>query len=221
VAYQGMEKFFPKEKILMTGNPVRQDILEVKEKNIEDYHFFNLDINKKTILIIGGSLGARSINQAVSANLHLFIENDIQILWQTGKNSYQNHPQETELLKNPLLKKVEFIYEMNRAYGIADVVISRAGALAVSEISLVKKPAIFVPLPTAAEDHQTQNALALVSQNSAQMVKDTEAYEILAKEAIKLLYDEQKCTIFKNNLSLFAKPNATQEIAKEVIKLVK
>ncbi len=222
VAYQNMDKFFPKEKIILTGNPVRQDILDIspekKEKAIE---FFKLNPNKKTVLVIGGSLGARSINETISANLSFFIDNDLQLIWQTGKNTYQTNPNEKELLKNPLLYQTEFIYQMDLAYSLADVIISRAGALAVSEICLVQKPTIFIPLPSAAEDHQTQNALALVNQKAAEMVKDNETKQILMEKLLSLIQNQDICEMYQKNLAFLAKPNASSDIAEEVMKLVK
>ncbi|TAE68073.1 MAG: undecaprenyldiphospho-muramoylpentapeptide beta-N-acetylglucosaminyltransferase [Bacteroidetes bacterium] len=222
VAYQNMDKFFPKEKILLTGNPVRQDILHIsEEKKQQALKLFGLNPTKTTILVIGGSLGARSINETISDNLQFFIDNDWQLIWQTGKNTYQINANEKQLLKNPLFHQTEFIYQMDLAYSLADVIVSRAGALAVSEICLVKKPTIFVPFPFAAEDHQTQNALALVNQNAAEMVKDNETKDFLMKKLLYLVQNKDICNLYQKNLALLAKPNASNEIAQEVIKLVK
>jgi UDP-N-acetylglucosamine--N-acetylmuramyl-(pentapeptide) pyrophosphoryl-undecaprenol N-acetylglucosamine transferase len=221
VAYPKMEQFFPKEKIIITGNPVRSDILDIKTKREKAFAFFGLDPNKPTVLAIGGSLGARSINESIAKNLAKIVEKDIQLLWQTGKNSFEFPAENQGLIKNPLLKKLEFIYEMDLAYALADVVISRAGALAVSELCLTAKPCILVPLPSAAEDHQTKNALALVEKEAAEMVKDTDARQILVDKALDLLADKAKREKFAQNIQAFAKPNATQEIAQAVIELVK
>lgn len=221
VAYQNMEKFFPKDKIIFTGNPVRQDIISIPtEKKEKALHFFGFNSSKKTILVIGGSLGARSINNAIAQNLSFFIENDCQLIWQTGKNSYDKNNNETELLKNPLLYKIDFIYEMDLAYSLADIIISRAGALAISEICLVQKPTIFVPLPSAAEDHQTSNAMALVNQQAALMVKDIEVKNDLIPQLSYLIKNPTIYANYKKNLLLFAKPDATQMIGNEIMKLI-
>jgi UDP-N-acetylglucosamine--N-acetylmuramyl-(pentapeptide) pyrophosphoryl-undecaprenol N-acetylglucosamine transferase len=220
VAYDGMDRFFPKEKISITGNPVRSDILNLEGKKEEAYRYFGLDSTKKTLLVIGGSLGARSINQAISAHLGQIASSGLQLLWQTGKNSYQVHAQESEYLQNPCLKKTEFIYPMDLAYSIADVVISRAGALAVSELCIAGKPTVFVPLPTAAEDHQTQNALSLTKKEAGLLVKDADALTLLTPTALQLIGDESKCRSLSQNIHTLAKPEATASIVKEVLAIV-
>lgn len=220
VAYTGMEKFFPKENLILTGNPVRKDVLEVASKRLEAFDFFGLDPNKKTLLVIGGSLGARSINVAIAKDLHKIVENDIQLLWQTGKNSFEFLPENEKYLTSPQIKKTAFIHRMDLAYSLADVVISRAGALAVSELCIAEKPTIFVPLPTAAEDHQTQNAMALVKELAGELVKDQDTKEKLVKQAISLLNDVETCRLYSQNIRLLAKPNATAEIVREILRLV-
>ena len=223
VAYDGLEKYFPKDKLVHTGNPVRKDILdlEVAAKREEAYRHFGLDPHKKTILAVGGSLGARSINESISKDLHKIVGADTQILWQTGKNSFEENPDNAAHLTNPLVKRTEFIYEMDLAYALADVIVSRAGALAVSEICLVAKPAIFVPFPFAAEDHQTKNVQALEAKNAAIHIKNSEAKDRLIDVALELIQDDPQQTQLAHNIAQLGKPNATQEIVDEVLKLVR
>lgn len=216
VAYQGMEQFFPKEKIVLTGNPIRSNF-EIEGKRAEGMAYYGLDADKKTILIIGGSLGARTLNQAMEASTALIESHpEVQILWQCGKfyiESYRNG--KAALL--PQVRIYAFLDKMDLAYAVADVVISRAGALSVSELCLVGKASILVPSPNVAEDHQTKNALALVKENAAILVRDAEAmsgmlqkaYEILADPALKLQLETQIRTL--------AKPNAADEIADIVL----
>lgn len=219
VAYDGMERFFPKDKIVITGNPVRQDILDLRSKKEAAMKHFKLNPEKKTILVVGGSQGARSMNASISQDLQKFIHKDIQLIWQTGRNSFTEHPEQEKYLQNDLLQKMPFIYEMDLGYAAADVVISRAGALAVSELCIAAKPTVFVPLPTAAEDHQTQNALALVEKQAAIMVKDHEAQANLVNTAIDLLENTEQCVLFSENIQALAKPQATQMISEEVLQL--
>ncbi len=221
VAYQGMEKFFPKDKIILTGNPVRSDILDIKNKRQEAFDLFQLDANQRTIFSVGGSLGARSINESIAANLDLIKNAGIQLLWQTGKPYFEEAKQKVkEAGLSAVIKVCDFIYQMDMAYSLADVVISRAGALAISELCIVGKPTIFVPYPLASEDHQTKNAMALVEKNAAMCIKDTEAKSTLISEAINLLDDLKKSETFSNNILQLAKPNASKEIIEEVLKLV-
>lgn len=219
VAYEGMEKFFPAEKIILTGNPVRQDILNTNINKEEAYRFFNLDKNKKTILVVGGSLGAKGINEALSTGLNLFEQTDIQLLWQTGKIYYSTAKTLAETKNTNNIKVVEFISRMDYAYSIADVVISRAGAGAISELCIVGKPSILVPLPTAAEDHQTKNAMALVNKNAAIIEKESTAKETLLVNALFLLDNESRMKEISANCRSLAMPNSTNIIAKEVLKL--
>ncbi|TAE05087.1 MAG: undecaprenyldiphospho-muramoylpentapeptide beta-N-acetylglucosaminyltransferase [Bacteroidetes bacterium] len=221
VSYEGMEKFFPAEKILLTGNPVRQDIYNIAEKRAQALQHFGLSPDKKTLLVVGGSLGARSINESIARNLDKLVEAGLQILWQTGKNSFE-HPESTlSYLQNPAVKKTEFIYEMDLGYAVADLVVSRAGALAVSELCLVQKPSIFVPYPFAAEDHQTKNAEALVGKQAGICIKDSEAREQLLPAILNLAKDGNLQKTLSENMKPFAKPQATRQIAEEVLKLVK
>lgn len=220
VAYEGMEKYFPKNKIVLTGNPVRKDILMIQSKRERALLQFGFDANKKTLLIIGGSLGARTINESILAGIDKLIDAQVQVIWQTGKGYYQGI---TAQLAGKELKKVkvlDFLKEMDFAYAAADVVISRSGALAVSELCIAGKPTILVPSPNVAEDHQTKNAMALVDKKAACFVADKDAKAILVDEAMKLLFDEQRANVLSENISKLAKPNATREIVNEIEKLI-
>ncbi|OFY94533.1 MAG: undecaprenyldiphospho-muramoylpentapeptide beta-N-acetylglucosaminyltransferase [Bacteroidetes bacterium RIFCSPLOWO2_12_FULL_31_6] len=221
VAYANMERFFPKEKILLTGNPVRQDIKNLEAKRARGIEHFGLDATKKTVLVVGGSLGARTINQSIDAGLEEIVKNDIQLVWQTG-NLYVNEANAAVArVDNQGVKTMPFISKMDYAYAVADVVVSRAGAMSVSELSIAAKPTIFVPLPSAAEDHQTKNAMALVNYNAAILVKDVEAKEQLIPALIKLVKDEQEQKKIATNVSKMAYTDAASIIADEVIKLIK
>lgn len=220
VAYDGMDKFFPKEKIILTGNPVRQEIQELQLKSNEAYTFFGLDKNKKTILVIGGSLGARTINESIANSIKTIEENNLQLIWQTGK-TYISTAKETVKGKEPKgIFAFDFISKMNYAYSVADIVISRAGAISISELCLVGKPCILIPSPNVAEDHQTKNAMALVKKEAAILVRDIESREILAKQIIALVNDEVKQNELKKNISALAFTNAAEAIAKEALRLV-
>ena len=219
VAYEGMEQFFSKEKIILTGNPVRQDITNVSSKRDEAFEFFKLDKNKKTILVVGGSLGAKGINEAMSEGLQQLADNNIQLVWQTGKPYFETAKQQTLTFESKNIKAVDFITRMDLAYAFADVVISRAGAGAISELCIVQKPSILVPLPTAAEDHQTKNAMSLVNKKAAILVKDTDAKKHLINEAIALINNQSLQQELSKNCGLLALPNSTSIIANEVLKL--
>ena len=219
VAYPNMEAFFPKSKIKVTGNPVRKDILDIAHKRPAGYAHFGLDANRKTLLVIGGSLGAKTINESIEAGLKTLLESGYQVLWQTGKPYAEKAKAAIELM--PQAKAFEFIYEMDLAYAVADVVVSRAGALSVSELCLAAKPCILMPFPFASEDHQTQNAMSLVEQNAALLVKDKDAKEELMQTALRLLDDVQKQQELIKNIQQLAKPNAATEIANEILKLTK
>ena len=220
VAYPNMEKFFPKEKIVITGNPVRKDIIETASKRGQAIKHFGLDADRKTLLIIGGSQGARTINESILAGLNDLISNDLQIVWQTGKLFIDKAKSAVEALQSKRVFVSDFIYEMDLAYAAADLVVSRAGALSVSELCLAAKPSILVPLPTAAEDHQTQNALSLVNVNAAWIVKDIEARENLIEKVIELGNDQKVMSELSKNIKTLAKPYAGQEIAQEVLRLI-
>ena len=220
VAYEGMERFFPKEKIIMTGNPVRQSLLQATSTKPEAKALFGLDPDMKTILLVGGSLGARSLNESIMHNLDLIRQNKIQILWQTGK-FYADEIQERLSKEQPVpnLHPTAFIHDMGAAYKAADLVISRAGASSISEFCLIGKPVILVPSPNVAEDHQTKNALALVNKDAAVYIKDSEAQEKLIPMAINTIEDSLLMQKLERNILNMALPNAAQMIAKEVIKL--
>jgi UDP-N-acetylglucosamine--N-acetylmuramyl-(pentapeptide) pyrophosphoryl-undecaprenol N-acetylglucosamine transferase len=220
VAYEGMERFFPAEKILLTGNPVRQQLLETAQTKAEASHSFGLDATKKTILIVGGSLGARTINESVLKHLDVIRQNDVQFIWQTGKY-YYNQIME-QLAKEPKADNLivtDFISDMGAAYKVADLVVSRAGAGSISEFCLLGKPVILVPSPNVAEDHQTKNALALVNKNAALYVKDVEAPALLIPLAIDTIQDDAKLKILSENILKMALPASAEIIAKEVVTL--
>ncbi len=219
VAYEGMEKFFPKNKILLTGNPVRQDIHDIKLKRGEALEFFKLSSNKKTILVIGGSLGARTINEAIGSNLQKLVDQNIQLIWQTGKAFYQTALEKSTSFSNDAIYPLEFISRMDLAYAAADIVISRAGASSVSELCNIGMPSILVPSPNVAEDHQTKNAMALVNKNAAILIKDHEAHSTLIQTAVALLSNNAHQVTLTNNISQMAFHNSANVIALEVLKL--
>jgi len=216
VAYNGMERFFPKEKIVKTGNPVRAEIINFQPKLDEAYSFFYLNKNKKTILVIGGSQGARTINQAILAHVDDFKKTDAQLIWQTGELFYTANEVQLSELKSDNIKIVPFIKRMDLAYSVADFIVSRAGALAIAELAIVGAPAILIPLPTAAEDHQTANAQQLSYAGAAILIKDAEAKEKLFATLIALMNDEDKCEEMKRKIKDFAQPEAILRIT-EVI----
>ncbi len=220
VAYPGMERFFPKEKIVLTGNPVRKDILETASKRQQALAHFKLNDDRKVLLIIGGSQGARTINESILAGLNDLISNDLQIIWQTGKLFIDKARAAVDALQTSRVYVSDFIYEMDLAYAAADLVVSRAGALSVSELCLTAKPSILVPFPAAAEDHQTHNALNLVNANAAWWVKDAEAREKLVDQVIALADDPKTMNELSRNIKTLGKPNAGQEIAEEVLALI-
>lgn len=221
VAYDSMERFFPADKILFTGNPVRQNLLNTALTKDEAVRRFGLVPGKKTILIVGGSLGARTINDSILGNLPLVKQQQkVQFIWQTGK--YYSEEIHNELQRRGCPENLivtDFISDMSEAYAAADLVISRAGAGSISEFCLLGKPVILVPSPNVAEDHQTKNALALVQQNAALYVTDAEARRILLPQAINTVTDPAKLESLGRNILQLAKPNAASDIADEVIKL--
>ena len=217
VAYPNMDKFFPSEKIIMTGNPVRKDIVETASKYEKAITNFGLEPHKKTLLIIGGSQGARSINEAVLEGLNDLLKADLQIVWQTGKLFIDKAKAAVAQLNTKKIYVSDFIYEMDLAYSAADLVISRAGALSVSELCLAAKPTVLVPFPLAAEDHQTQNALSLVNANAAWMVKDAKTKALLIKKTIELASNQQIMEQLSHNIKAFAKPNAAKEIVETIL----
>lgn len=218
VAYDGMERFFPADKIVKTGNPVRQALLESHLSREMAASMFGLDPNKKTILLVGGSLGARTINESVLNHLDLVRESGVQFIWQTGK--YYNASIMQRLEKEPKMNNLvvtDFISDMAAAYKAADLVISRAGASSISEFCLIGKPVILVPSPNVAEDHQTKNAMALVNRDAAILVKDVEAPEALLPLAVKTVGDETRLKSLNENILKLALPDSAEIIAKEVI----
>ena len=221
VAYDGMSRFFPADKILFTGNPVRQNLLEGTVQKDDAVRSFGLVPGKRTILVIGGSLGARTLNESILGNLPLVKQqNNVQFVWQTGK--YYSSAIKEELDRRGCpdnLKVMDFIADMKQAYAAADLVISRAGAGSISEFCLLGKPVILVPSPNVAEDHQTKNALALVQKNAALYVPDAEARRSLLPLAINTVADHEKLESLSRNIIQLARPNAASDIADEVIKL--
>ena len=213
VAYEGMERFFPADKIILTGNPVRQNLTEGRKLT---------DDSRKTLLIIGGSLGARTINEAVKAALPQLATSDIHVVWQTGKVYYESCQAAWEAAGKPAnIECLDFLSDMPDRYANADLVISRAGASSISELCLLGKPAIFVPSPNVAEDHQTHNAMALVNKDAAVLVRDAEAAEKLIPTALELIQDEAKLKTLHTNVLKLAQTDSAKRIAEEVIKLAK
>lgn len=218
VAYENLERFFPKEKIVLTGNPVREDLLNIDAKRNEAITHFNLDANKKTLLVLGGSLGARRINQLIEKEIYNIVSKDIQVIWQCGR-FYINEYKHFSDGKN--VQVLDFIDRMDLVYAAADFVISRAGASSVSELCLVGKPTIFIPSPNVAEDHQTKNAKAIVDKNGAILLKETELDEKFETTFSNLISDESLQKELSQNIKSLAKPNATKDIVEEIIKLIK
>ena len=221
VAYEGMERFFPAEKIIMTGNPVRQNVLETSITVEDARKQFGLEPDKKTILLVGGSLGARTINESVLNNLDKIANSGIQFIWQTGKYYSASIKEQMKGKEIPNLKVMDFISDMGAAYKAADLVISRAGASSISEFCLIGKPVILVPSPNVAEDHQTKNAMALVNKDAAIFVKDCEAPEVLIDKAISTINDEQKLNSLSENIKKLGLKNSADVIADEVVKLAR
>lgn len=229
VAYEGMERFFPKEKIMLTGNPVRQALLESKVTRQEALASFGLDSAKKTVLLVGGSLGARTINESVLQHLDLIADSGLQFIWQTGK--YYSAEIARRLGEEPLKSQIsklksqiiitDFISDMAAAYRAADLVISRAGAGSISEFCLLGKPVILVPSPNVAEDHQTKNAMALVNRDAALYVKDVEAPDRLIQLAVDTVKDDSRLATLSENILKMALPDSAEIIAKEVIALAR
>ncbi len=220
VAYDGMERFFPAEKIMKTGNPVRQNITSTAISKEDARKSLGLDPQKKTILIVGGSLGARTVNESVLAHLDEIEKSGVQFVWQTGKYYYQSIKEQMKGRgEMPMLKVMDFISDMGAAYKAADLVISRAGASSISEFCLIGKPVILVPSPNVAEDHQTKNAMALVEKGAALMVKDAEAREKVVELALETVADNKMLESLAKNVLTLALPDSADIIADEVIKL--
>ena len=218
VAYENMQQFFPKDKLLLLGNPIRKDLIDSSSKKVQGIKHFGLDENKPIILVIGGSLGARTINEAMAALIDSLESNDIQFIWQTGITFEK---QALEIIKDKKnIQASAFIYEMDLAYSVADIIISRAGASTISELCLVGKPSILVPSPNVAEDHQTKNAMALVDKSAAIMVKDIEAKNDLGKTLTELLKDKKKQEELTKNIKKLAIADSSKLIVDEVLKLI-
>jgi UDP-N-acetylglucosamine--N-acetylmuramyl-(pentapeptide) pyrophosphoryl-undecaprenol N-acetylglucosamine transferase len=220
VAYDGMEKFFPADKLVITGNPIREDLALAADKKDEALSYFGLSNNKKTLLVVGGSLGARTINQSVQGGLKKLLDAGIQVIWQTGKYYY---PKAEEFLKDYQGQSVwcsAFINRMDYAYAAADLVVSRAGASSISELCLLEKPVVLVPSPNVAEDHQTKNALALVRKEAAVLVKDAEANEQLIDTALDWMLHEEKLAALSRNIARLAERNSAERIVDEIIKII-
>ncbi len=219
-AYDGLERFFPGDKIVLTGNPVRSAMIDIEGKRKEAFDFYELDISKKTILIIGGSLGARTLNESAKEHIKTLQDSDVQLLWQCGKSYFQGLSAEFATTDLKGIKMVQFIARMDLAYALADVIISRAGAISVSELCLVKKPVILVPSPNVSEDHQTKNAMALVSKNAAVLVKDSEAREKLMPTAIQIINSSEEQKKLIEEITKLGKPMATISIVDEIEKII-
>jgi UDP-N-acetylglucosamine--N-acetylmuramyl-(pentapeptide) pyrophosphoryl-undecaprenol N-acetylglucosamine transferase len=216
VATDGMEKFFPASKIMITGNPVRKSIAQSTVAKEEALKFFGFGHEKKTVLVIGGSLGAKSINEAVAKHLDDFVSNDLQLIWQTGKTNTAQWMETAAGKKGVWVS--DFITQMEQAYAAADIVVSRAGAMAIAELCVAEKPVLFVPYPFAAEDHQTVNAMNLVKKGAALMVKDSEAKDRAIPILIQLSKNEKQQKELRENIKRQAVVNADEVIAKEIIK---
>jgi UDP-N-acetylglucosamine--N-acetylmuramyl-(pentapeptide) pyrophosphoryl-undecaprenol N-acetylglucosamine transferase len=219
VAYDGMERFFPANRIAKTGNPVREEVVQITGKRTNAMKKYAFDPERPILLVVGGSLGARSINEAMASGLKQVLDAGIQVLWQTGKLFASQANVIRNEFKGQAVVITEFIYEMDEAYALADLVVSRAGAIAVSELCIVGKPVILVPFPHAAEDHQTKNALALAQSNAALLVKDAQAADHLVAEVIKLMGDEQRKVELSRNITKHALPHAARDIAHFVLSI--
>ncbi len=217
VAYDNLERFFPKEKIIFTGNPVRQDLLDIENKKHEGVTYFKLNINKKILLILGGSLGARRVNQLIEKELDFLLSTGVQIYWQCGKLYFEEYKKYND---RENVQVVSFIDRMDLIYAATDFVISRAGASSVSELCLVGKPTIFIPSPNVAEDHQTKNAKAIVDKNGAILLKESELNEMFESTFSDLISNEKLQKELSQNIKRLAKPSATKDIVEEIIKLV-
>jgi UDP-N-acetylglucosamine--N-acetylmuramyl-(pentapeptide) pyrophosphoryl-undecaprenol N-acetylglucosamine transferase len=219
VAFDGMEQFFPADKIIKTGNPIRTESVAIAGKHIQALELFKLSAFKKTVLVIGGSLGARTLNNSVMAGLDKLIANDVQVIWQTGKFYYKDIIEKLGEDYHPNIRIMEFLNRMDLAYAAADMIISRAGAGTIAELCVIKKPVILVPSPNVAEDHQTKNALALIHEQAALFVADRDAENKLIDRAIELLNDKELQKKLSDNIGKMALPDADEVIAKEVIQI--
>ena len=217
VAYENLERFFPKEKMVLTGNPVRQDLMTIEGKRAEGVAHFNLDPNKKTILVLGGSLGARRVNQLIEKELEFFETQNVQLLWQCGKLYFEEY----QKYQSKDVQVMAFIERMDLVYAAADIVISRAGASSVSELCIVGKPVVFIPSPNVAEDHQTKNAKSIADKNGAILISESELDATFESTFSDLIGNENKQHELSQNIKSLALPNATKAIVEEIIKLIK
>ncbi len=217
VAYEQMERYFPADKLCFTGNPVRQDLIDISDKKEQAISHFNLDNTKKTVLILGGSLGAQRINRLISNHLNYFLKLDVQILWQCGSYYYEIY----RGIKNDFVQVHSFLNRMDLAYAASDYIISRAGALSVSELCLVGKPVIFIPSPNVSEDHQTKNATSISAKNAAILIKEEDLEKQFKKQFNQLINSENLQSELSKNIKSLAKPNATKDIVEEIEKLLK
>jgi UDP-N-acetylglucosamine--N-acetylmuramyl-(pentapeptide) pyrophosphoryl-undecaprenol N-acetylglucosamine transferase len=220
VAFDGMKQFFPADKILKTGNPVRKNIVNIEGKHFAGAELLKLDPLKKTILVTGGSLGAGTLNKSIEKHLDEIIAQDVQVIWQTGKFYYNSIIERLGASYHPNVRVLEFLNQMDLAYAAADLIISRAGAGTIAELCLIQKPVILVPSPNVAEDHQTKNAMALVKRDAAVLIHDRSAEDTLVSEALKLLKNTEKCEALSENIGKMAFADADVVIAKEVLGLV-
>jgi UDP-N-acetylglucosamine--N-acetylmuramyl-(pentapeptide) pyrophosphoryl-undecaprenol N-acetylglucosamine transferase len=230
VAYENLERFFPKGKMILTGNPVRQDLIDIESKRAEAVQYFNLDANKKTLLVLGGSLGARRINQLIEKELDTILSQEVQVIWQCGKLYFEDYKKYNSPLapeggndgekKSKTVQVLAFIDRMDLVYSAADIVISRAGASSVSELCIVGKPVIFIPSPNVAEDHQTKNAKSIVDKKGAIMLRESELDSQFSLVFEALLKDQGKQEQLSKNIKQLALPNATKQIVDEIVKLI-
>lgn len=220
VAYDGMEKFFPAKNIILTGNPVRRDLEEALGKKEEALAFFGLSPEKRTILIVGGSLGARTINRSVQGDLDKLFASDVQVIWQTGRYYYSEATRHLKAYRGMPIWCSDFITRMDYAYAAADLIISRAGASSISELCLLKKPVILVPSPNVAEDHQTKNASALVNKEAAIMVADKDAEQQLVPKALEVIHNDELLNLLSRNIEQLAQHNSADRIVDEIVKII-
>ena len=220
VAYEGMEKFFPAEKIVVTGNPVRQDLEEAQERKEEALRFFGLSPEKKTVLVVGGSLGARTINQSIQGDLDKFFASDVQLIWQTGRYYHEEAIRHLKAYRGMPGWCSDFISRMDYAYAAADLVVSRAGASSISELCILKKPVILVPSPNVAEDHQTKNALALVNNQAAVIVTDKDAPQKLVDTALSIVHNDTQLASLSRQIGKMAHFHSAEQIVDEIMKII-
>jgi UDP-N-acetylglucosamine--N-acetylmuramyl-(pentapeptide) pyrophosphoryl-undecaprenol N-acetylglucosamine transferase len=221
VAYEGMERFFPGEKIVLSGNPIRKQAVAITDKRSEAVEYFSLDKDKSTLFFVGGSLGALVINQAVEKLLPFICKKEVQVLWQTGANSFESLDVKLKASLPSQVKMLKFIERMDLAYALADVIISRAGAMSISELCVIGKPVIFIPSPYVSEDHQTKNALALTQKDAAILLKETEALDQIEKILEDLLDNEGKRLGLAENIKALSKPTADDDIAHHVLEYIR